>query len=77
MERLQKENLREQRRDLMKKWRNKLEGDKNVSLYSYWKKISENYAKDPDFLALEKIDRLQVFEDYLRDLGVRRDEVKK
>jgi len=45
-----------------------LEDDKQVTVNTLWKDFKDNMRNEPLFLALERLDRLQVFEDHIREL---------
>eukprot|EP00771_Trimastix_marina_P001734 gnl/Trimastix_PCT/2826.p1 GENE.gnl/Trimastix_PCT/2826~~gnl/Trimastix_PCT/2826.p1 ORF type:complete len:600 (+),score=244.69 gnl/Trimastix_PCT/2826:191-1801(+) len=63
----EKENARQRRKENMAKFRELLE-ETDIDLRSQWKRIQPLIEDDPRYTALEKIDRLQVWEDYMRDL---------
>lgn len=43
-----------------------LEETRSIKVTSSWRKVQELLDEDPRYLALEKEDRLIVFEDYIR-----------
>jgi len=61
----------------MRLLREKLEQDKTINISSQWRKIKELFKDDINFKALEKFDRLVVFEDYVRDLEKVEEEKKR
>jgi len=76
-EKQEKESVRQLRRDNMKRFRQKLESDISININSQWRKIKEQFKEDETFKILDKIDRLQVFEDYIRDLERDEEDKKK
>jgi len=75
-EKQEKEAIRQARKDNMKRFRQKLEAESSITINSQWRKIKEQFKEDEAFKILDKIDRLQVFEDYIRDIE-REEEDKK
>jgi hypothetical protein len=50
----------------MRKFREKLQSDSSVIITSQWRKVKDQFKEDEVFKTLEKMDRLTVFEDYIR-----------
>jgi pre-mRNA-processing factor 40 len=75
-EKSSREAARVTRKENMKKFRNKLESDTTINVASQWRKVKETYKDIEAFKVLDKLDRLAVFEEFIRDLE-REDEDKK
>lgn len=75
-EKEEREAARIARKENMKKFRIKLENDSNINVTSQWRKVKDSYKDLDIFKSLDKIDRLAVFEEYIRDLE-REEEDKK
>ena len=74
MERQEKEAIRIARKENMRKFKTQLENDKNITPLSQWRKVKETYKEEPTYKALDKIDRLTVYEEYIRELERKEDE---
>merc|ERR1719223_186622 len=48
----------------------------SISLRSQWRKVQQQLEGEPAFRALEKIDRLAVYEDFIRELEAKDEQVK-
>jgi pre-mRNA-processing factor 40 len=64
----QRETAREERREKFRAFRAKLENDVRIHTMTHWREVKEWYAEDAIFLALDKVDRLNVFEEYMKTL---------
>jgi len=60
-----------------KAFKEKLEEDSFITYSTQWRKIKEQFNGDPAYEALTKLDRLEVFEDYIRDLEKEYEERKR
>jgi pre-mRNA-processing factor 40 len=76
LDRKRREDKRNMRKENMASFRQLLEETKSIKVSSQWRKVQELLDEDPRYLALDKEDRLIVFEDYIRDME-RRDEEDK
>ena len=48
----------------------------NISLRSQWRKVQQQLEGESAFRALEKIDRLAVYEDFIRELEAKDEQVR-
>ncbi len=86
-EKQEKEAIWQAKKENMKRFRQKLEADRSITVNSQWRKVNnthcgswvlqikEQFKEDETFKVLDKMDRLQVFEDYIR--GLEREEEDK
>ncbi|XP_028796082.1 LOW QUALITY PROTEIN: pre-mRNA-processing protein 40A-like [Neltuma alba] len=77
LERKEKEQAAEEHRRNIAEFRKFLESCDFVKVYSQWRKVQDRLEDDERCLRLEKIDRLLVFQDYIRDLEKEEEELKK
>ncbi|XP_073223341.1 pre-mRNA-processing protein 40A isoform X2 [Cicer arietinum] len=77
LERKEKENAAEEHRRNLAEYRKFLQSCDYVKVNSHWRKIQDRLEDDDRYLQLEKIDRLLVFQDYIRDLEKEEEEQKK
>ncbi|XP_027332843.1 pre-mRNA-processing protein 40A isoform X2 [Abrus precatorius] len=77
LERKEKENAAEEHRRNIAQYRKFLESCDYVKVNSHWRKIQDRLEDDDRYLRLEKIDRLLVFQDYIRDLEKEEEEQKR
>ncbi|KAG4965018.1 hypothetical protein JHK85_039993 [Glycine max] len=77
LERKEKENAAEEHRQNIAEYRKFLESCDYVKVNSPWRKIQDRLEDDDRYLRLEKIDRLLVFQDYIRDLEKEEEEQKR
>ncbi|RDX79895.1 Pre-mRNA-processing protein 40A, partial [Mucuna pruriens] len=77
LERKEKENAAEEHRRNIAEYRKFLESCDYVKVNSHWRKIQDRLEDDDRYLRLEKIDRLLVFQDYIRDLEKEEEEQKR
>ncbi|XP_061374258.1 pre-mRNA-processing protein 40A [Gastrolobium bilobum] len=77
LERKEKENAAEEHRRNIAEYRKFLESCDYVKVNSHWRKVQDRLEDDDRYLRLEKIDRLLVFQDYIRDLEKEEEELKR
>ncbi|KAK7383248.1 hypothetical protein VNO78_28922 [Psophocarpus tetragonolobus] len=77
LERKEKENAAEEHRRNVAEYRKFLESCDYVKVNSHWRKIQDRLEDDDRYLRLEKIDRLLVFQDCIRDLEKEEEEQKR
>lgn len=77
LERKEKENAAEEHRRNLAEYRKFLESCDFVKVNSHWRKIQDRLEDDDRYSLLEKIDRLLVFQDYIRDLEKEEEEQKR
>lgn len=78
MEKQQREAARQARRENMRALRLRLEQmEPSITVATQWRKIKDQFRDDKVFQALDKADRLTVFEDYIRDLERLEEEKKR
>mmetsp|Transcript_268 Transcript_268/g.363 ORF Transcript_268/g.363 Transcript_268/m.363 type:complete len:615 (-) Transcript_268:7-1851(-) len=77
MEKSQKEAIKQARKDNLRKFRQKLEEDKSINVETQWRTVKAAFANEPSFQALDKNDRLSVFQEYIRDLERDEEEMKR
>ncbi|CAL0323726.1 unnamed protein product [Lupinus luteus] len=77
LERKEKEIAAEEHRQNIAEYRKFLESCDYVKVYSQWRKVQDRLEDDDRYLRLEKIDRLLVFQDYVRDLEKEEEEKKR
>ncbi|KAI9118530.1 hypothetical protein K1719_010862 [Acacia pycnantha] len=77
LERKEKEQAAEEHRRNIAEFRKFLECCDFVKGYNQWRKVQDRLEDDERCLRLEKIDRLLVFQDYIRDLEKEEEELKK
>ncbi|OIW15561.1 hypothetical protein TanjilG_01084 [Lupinus angustifolius] len=77
LERKEKEIAAEEHRQNVAEYRKFLESCDYVKVYSQWRKVQDRLEDDDRYLRLEKIDRLLVFQDYIRDLEKEEEEKKR
>ncbi|KAK9844119.1 hypothetical protein WJX81_004940 [Elliptochloris bilobata] len=75
-ERKDREARKAERRRRMDAFRALLEGTASVKVTSTWRKVAPKFEGEEAFEALEKIDRLEVFQQYIRELEKREREEK-
>eukprot|EP01097_Dermamoeba_algensis_P006001 TRINITY_DN3780_c0_g1_i2.p1 TRINITY_DN3780_c0_g1~~TRINITY_DN3780_c0_g1_i2.p1 ORF type:complete len:755 (-),score=262.22 TRINITY_DN3780_c0_g1_i2:188-2452(-) len=68
MEKNQREDIRQQRKENMGKFKKLLEDTPSVTVRTPWRKAKEQFKDEECFLGMEKIDRLFVFEEHIRQL---------
>ncbi|KAF7817419.1 pre-mRNA-processing protein 40A [Senna tora] len=74
---LEKENAAEEHRRNIAEFRKFLESCDFVKVYSPWRKVQDRLEDDERCTRLEKIDRLLVFQDYIRELEKEEEEQKR
>ena len=77
MDKSQKEAQKQARKDNLRKFRQKLEEDKSITVDTQWRTVKAAFANEPSFQALDKNDRLSVFQEYMRDLERDEEEMKR
>ncbi|KAJ6344836.1 hypothetical protein OIU76_006382 [Salix suchowensis] len=77
LERKEKEKAAEDRRRNVAEYRKFLESCDFIKASSQWRKIQDRLEDDERCLCLEKLDRLLIFQDYIRDLEKEEEEQKK
>ncbi|KAL1368399.1 hypothetical protein AAHE18_02G118600 [Arachis hypogaea] len=77
LERKEKENAAEEHRRNLAEYRKFLESCDYVKVHSPWRKVQDRLEDDDRYLRLEKIDRLLVFQDYIRELEKEEEEQKR
>ncbi|XP_038715339.1 pre-mRNA-processing protein 40A isoform X2 [Tripterygium wilfordii] len=77
LERKEKENAAEDHRRNVAEYREFLESCDFIKVSSQWRKVLDRLEDDERCLRLEKIDRLMIFQDYIRDLEKEEEEQKK
>ncbi|GAV56638.1 WW domain-containing protein/FF domain-containing protein [Cephalotus follicularis] len=77
LERKEKEKAAEENRRNIAEFRKFLEACDFIKVNSQWRKIQDRLEDDERCLRLEKIDRLLIFQDYIRDLEKEEEELKK
>eukprot|EP00993_Chasmostoma_nieuportense_P004568 NODE_522_length_2118_cov_104.845304_g483_i0.p1 GENE.NODE_522_length_2118_cov_104.845304_g483_i0~~NODE_522_length_2118_cov_104.845304_g483_i0.p1 ORF type:complete len:693 (-),score=219.72 NODE_522_length_2118_cov_104.845304_g483_i0:39-1817(-) len=68
LDRKTKESAKLTRKENMAAFRRLLEETKSITLHSQWRKVQELLDEDPRYQVLDKMDRLVVFEDYIREM---------
>eukprot|EP00238_Polyblepharides_amylifera_P010460 CAMPEP_0196575320 /NCGR_PEP_ID=MMETSP1081-20130531/4825_1 /TAXON_ID=36882 /ORGANISM="Pyramimonas amylifera, Strain CCMP720" /LENGTH=1005 /DNA_ID=CAMNT_0041893583 /DNA_START=53 /DNA_END=3071 /DNA_ORIENTATION=- len=68
IEKKEKEHKKQQRKERMAAFRKLLEETSSVKVDSQWRKVHEKLEDDPVCKALDSADRLDVFQEYMRDL---------
>jgi len=63
-----RENKKLMRKENMAAFRQLLEETKSIKVTSQWRKVQELLDEDPRYLALDKEDRLVVFDDYIKEM---------
>ncbi|KAK0576564.1 hypothetical protein LWI29_019706 [Acer saccharum] len=77
LERKEKEKATEDHRRNIAEYRKFLGSCDFIKVNSQWRKVQDRLEDDEKCLRLEKIDRLIIFQDYIRDLEKEEDEQKK
>ncbi|KAK7291040.1 hypothetical protein RIF29_05900 [Crotalaria pallida] len=77
LERKEKESAAEEHKRNIAEYRKFLESCDYVKVYSQWRKVQDRLEDDDRYLRLEKLDRLLVFQDYIRDLEKEEEEKKR
>jgi len=77
LEKKQREDAKAVRRENMKKFKEIFETHPLVNVRSRWRDIKDTFKNDATYKALERIDRLKVFEDHIRTLEKKRFRRKK
>ncbi|KAK9946359.1 hypothetical protein M0R45_011827 [Rubus argutus] len=77
LERKEKENAAEEHRRNISEYREFLESCDFIKVNSQWRKVQDRLEDDERYLCLEKLDRLLIFQDYIRDLEKEEEEQKK
>ncbi|XP_057425480.1 pre-mRNA-processing protein 40A isoform X2 [Lotus japonicus] len=77
LERKEKEKAAEEQRRNIAEYRKFLESCDYVKVNSQWRKIQDRLEDDDRYLRLEKLDRLLVYQDYIRDLEKEEEEQKR
>ncbi|MED6197708.1 hypothetical protein PIB30_059195 [Stylosanthes scabra] len=77
LERKEKESAAEEHRRNLAEYRKFLESCDYVKVHSPWRKVQDRLEDDDRYLRLEKIDRLLVFQDYIRELEKEEEEQKR
>ncbi|PRP74435.1 pre-mRNA-processing factor [Planoprotostelium fungivorum] len=67
-EREQKEQAAQARKENMQKLLSTFQADKTITWESVWRQVKAEYETNAAYQALDKNDRLTVFQDYMRDL---------
>jgi hypothetical protein len=68
MQQQQKDQQREERREKFRALKIKFESDSRINSNCHWRDVKEWFKDDSTFLALDKIDRLSVFEDHMKSI---------
>ncbi|PON65555.1 WW domain containing protein [Parasponia andersonii] len=77
LERKEKEKAAEEHRQNVAEYRKFLESCDFIKVNSQWRKVQDRLEDDERYLLLEKLDRLLIFQDYIRDLEKEEEEQKK
>ncbi|KAJ4848786.1 hypothetical protein Tsubulata_025770 [Turnera subulata] len=77
LERKEKEKAAEDHRRNLAEYKKFLESCEYIKVNSPWRKVQDRLEDDERCLRLEKLDRLLVFQDYIRDLEKEEEEQKK
>lgn len=77
LERKEKEKAAEEHRRNAAEFRKFLESCDFIKVNSQWRKVQDRLEDDERCLRLEKLDRLLIFQDYIRDLEKEEEEQKK
>ncbi|PKI72468.1 hypothetical protein CRG98_007135 [Punica granatum] len=77
LERKEKEKAAEEHRHNITEYRKYLESCDFIKVNSQWRKIIDRLEDDERYLRLEKIDRLLIYQDYIRDMEKEEEEGKK
>ncbi|KAH0972215.1 hypothetical protein GBA52_024371 [Prunus armeniaca] len=77
LERKEKEKAAEERKQNIAEYRKFLESCDFIKVNSQWRKVQDRLEDDERCLRLEKLDRLLIFQDYIRDLEKEEEEQKK
>ncbi|KAK4559903.1 hypothetical protein RGQ29_008904 [Quercus rubra] len=77
LERKEKEKAVEDHRQNVAEYRKFLESCDFIKVNSHWRKVQDRLEDDERCSRLEKLDRLLIFEDYIRDLEKEEEEQKK
>uniref|UniRef100_A0A2P2MEM0 Pre-mRNA-processing protein 40A isoform X3 n=1 Tax=Rhizophora mucronata TaxID=61149 RepID=A0A2P2MEM0_RHIMU len=77
LERKEKERAAEEHRRNVAEYRKFLQSCDFIKVNSQWRKIQDRLEDDERFFCLEKVDRLRIFQDYIRDLEGEEEEQKK
>ncbi|KAF3447471.1 hypothetical protein FNV43_RR12657 [Rhamnella rubrinervis] len=77
LERKEKEKAAEEHRRNIAEYRKFLESCDFIKVNSQWRKVQDRLEDDERCLRLEKLDRLLIFQDYIRDLEKEEEEQKK
>ncbi|KAM5565917.1 pre-mRNA-processing protein 40A [Rosa sericea] len=77
LERKEKEYAAEEHRRNISEYREFLESCDFIKVNSQWRKVQDRLEDDERCLRLEKLDRLLIFQDYIRDLEKEEEEQKK
>ncbi|XP_062098963.1 pre-mRNA-processing protein 40A [Humulus lupulus] len=77
LERKEKEQAAEEHRQNVAEYRKFLESCEFIKVNSQWRKVQDRLEDDERYLRLEKLDRLLIFQDYVRDLEKEEEEQKK
>ncbi|KAM6543363.1 hypothetical protein CsatB_007810 [Cannabis sativa] len=77
LERKEKEQAAEEHRQNVAEYRRFLESCEFIKVNSQWRKVQDRLEDDERYLCLEKLDRLLIFQDYIRDLEKEEEEQKK
>ncbi|KAK9946355.1 hypothetical protein M0R45_011824 [Rubus argutus] len=72
-----KRNAAEEHRRNISEYREFLESCDFIKVNSQWRKVQDRLEDDERYLCLEKLDRLLIFQDYIRDLEKEEEEQKK
>ncbi|KAJ8762609.1 hypothetical protein K2173_008048 [Erythroxylum novogranatense] len=77
LERKEKEKAAEEHKQHLAEYRKFLESCDFIKVNSQWRKVQDRLEDDERCLRLEKLDRLLVYQDYIRDLEREEEEQKK
>ncbi|CAB4266162.1 unnamed protein product [Prunus armeniaca] len=77
LERKEKEKAAEEHKQNIAEYRKFLESCDFIKVNSQWRKVQDRLEDDERCLRLEKLDRLLIFQDYIRDLEKEEEEQKK
>ncbi|KAL5780053.1 hypothetical protein ACOSQ2_010790 [Xanthoceras sorbifolium] len=77
LERKEKEKAAEEHRNNIAEYKKFLESCEFIKVNSQWRKVQDRLEDDERCSRLEKIDRLIIFQDYIRDLEKEEEEQKK
>jgi len=67
IEKKEKDEFRELKKINIQKFKQMLE-ESSITVKTQWRRFKDQYGDDPRYRALDKLDRLNLFEEYVRNL---------